>query len=54
MCLSPDELIYWQHGWFKINATIGFTWVIMLILVLGSYLLTRNLGAGMNPRPEST
>ncbi|MCB5270364.1 MAG: F0F1 ATP synthase subunit A [Candidatus Cloacimonetes bacterium] len=46
MRLSPDELIYWQHGWFKINATIGFTWVIMLILVLGSYLLTRNLGAG--------
>ena len=46
MRLSPDELIYWQHGWFKINATIGFTWVIMLILVLGSFLLTRNLGAG--------
>ena len=46
MRLSPDELIYWQHGWVKINATIGFTWVTMLILVLGSFLLTRNLSTG--------
>lgn len=46
MRLSPDELIFWQYGWLKINATIAFTWVIMLILVLGSYLLTRNLGTG--------
>ncbi len=46
MRLSPDDLIFWQYGWVKINATIGFTWVIMFILVLGSFLLTRNLSTG--------
>jgi len=43
MRLSPDELIYWQFGFFKINATIAFTWGLMLMLALGSKLITRNL-----------
>jgi len=43
MHLSPDQLIYWQSGIFKINATIAFTWALMLILVLGSMLITRRL-----------
>lgn len=43
MRLSPDELIYWQYGFFKLNATIVFTWVLMLILTIGSKLITRNL-----------
>jgi len=43
MRLSPDDLIYWQSGFFKLNATIVFTWVLMLVLVIGSRLITRNL-----------
>jgi F-type H+-transporting ATPase subunit a len=43
MRLSPDQIIYWQHGFFKLNATIIFTWGIMLLLVVGSKLITRNL-----------
>ncbi|GAA4024640.1 F0F1 ATP synthase subunit A [Actimicrobium antarcticum] len=43
MRLSPDELIFWQHGFVKLNATIVFTWALMLILVIGSKLITRNL-----------
>lgn len=43
MRLSPDQLIYWQHGFFKLNATIVFTWVVMLILIVGAKLITRNL-----------
>lgn len=43
MHLSPDEIILWQHGLIKINATIVFTWAIMLVLVIGSKLITRNL-----------
>lgn len=43
MQLSPDELIYWQYGFIKLNATIVFTWVLMLILTIGSKLITRNL-----------
>ncbi len=29
MQLSPDELVFWQSGVFKLNATIVFTWGIM-------------------------
>ncbi|MEO7493396.1 MAG: F0F1 ATP synthase subunit A [Massilia sp.] len=43
MRLSPDEMIFWQHGFAKLNATIVFTWALMLILVFGSKLITRNL-----------
>ncbi len=43
MRLSPDQLIFWQYGFFKLNATIVFTWGLMLVLVVGSKLITRNL-----------
>lgn len=45
MRLSPDELIYWQHGFFKLNATLVFTWALMLVLVVGAKLITRKLTA---------
>jgi F-type H+-transporting ATPase subunit a len=43
MRLSPDELVFWQHGLFKLNATIVYTWGLMLALAVGSILITRNL-----------
>lgn len=43
MRLSPDELIFWQSGWFKLNATIVFTWAIMLVMAVGAKLITRKL-----------
>jgi F-type H+-transporting ATPase subunit a len=43
MHLSPDEIIFWQHGFFKLNATIVYTWGLMAVLVIGSKLVTRNL-----------
>ncbi len=43
MRLTPDQLIYWQHGAFKLNGTIVFTWAIMLVLIVGSKLITRRL-----------
>lgn len=46
MRLSPDQLVFWQHGFMKLNATIVFTWVLMLVLTLGSFLVTRRLGTG--------
>lgn len=48
MHLSPDEIIYWQYGFFKLNATIVFTWAIMLILAVGAKLITRNLAIGLH------
>ena len=43
MRLSSDELILWQHGFIKLNVTIVTTWVLMLVLVVGAKLITRNL-----------
>ncbi len=46
MRLSPDEWIFWQSGAFKINATIMFTWALMLLLATSSWLVTRRLRTG--------
>jgi F-type H+-transporting ATPase subunit a len=43
MRLSPDEVIFWQYGFLKLNATIAFTWGLMLLLAIGSRLVTRRL-----------
>jgi F-type H+-transporting ATPase subunit a len=43
MRLSADQLIFWQHGFFKLNGTIVFTWALMLVLAVGSKLITRKL-----------
>jgi F-type H+-transporting ATPase subunit a len=47
MRLSPDEMIFWQHGVLKLNATLVFTWGLMLLLVVGSKLVTRKLSTGL-------
>jgi len=47
MRISPDEMILWQHGVFKINATIAYTWALMFVLVVGSWLVTRRLSIGL-------
>ncbi|MCB0639434.1 MAG: F0F1 ATP synthase subunit A [Lewinella sp.] len=46
MRLSPDDMIFWQYGFFKLNATIVWTWALMLVLVVGSWLITRRLSSG--------
>ena len=43
MKLSPDETIFWQHGFININLTIVTTWAIMLLLVISARLITRKL-----------
>lgn len=43
MHLSPDNIIFWQYGVCKLNATIAYTWGLMLVLALGSHLVTRRL-----------
>src|SRR5664279_1404908 len=47
MHLSPDQMIFWQYGVFKLNATIAFTWALMLVLAGGSRLITRKLSIGL-------
>ena len=47
MHISPDQTIFWQHGFLKLNATIVFTWALMIVLAAGSRLITRKLSIGL-------
>ena len=47
MRLSPDAIIFWQSGFFRINATLVFTWIIMAVLTAGSILITSRLSTGL-------
>jgi F-type H+-transporting ATPase subunit a len=46
MEITPDVIVYWQWGPVKLNATILFTWLVMALLVGGSWLVTRRLSSG--------
>ncbi len=47
MHITPDQVIFWQYGFLKLNATIVFTWGLMLVLAAGSKLITRQLSTGL-------
>ncbi len=47
MHLSPDQMIFWQFGFLKLNATIVFTWGLMFVLAVGSKLITRRLSVDL-------
>jgi F-type H+-transporting ATPase subunit a len=49
MHLSPDQILFWQFGFVKLNATIVFTWAIMLLLAIGTKLITRKLTNDLKP-----
>jgi len=48
MRLSPDQMIFWESGFLKLNATIVFTWGLMFALVVGSIVITRKLSTGLD------
>jgi F-type H+-transporting ATPase subunit a len=47
MEISPDAIVLWESGIIKLNATILFTWLIMGILVIGSWLVTRKITSAL-------
>ena len=47
MQLSPDDIIFWQGGFFKLNATIVYTWALMFLLTVGSRILSGRLSTGL-------
>jgi F-type H+-transporting ATPase subunit a len=49
MQLSPDEIVYWQLGAIKLNATIVFTWLLMLIFFISATILRRTLKQNKKP-----
>ncbi len=45
MTINPDEIVFFQWGWFKINSTVFFTWLVIFLLTFGSWLVTRKLSS---------
>lgn len=45
MNISPDSIVFWQWGALHINATVAYTWLVMVLLTLISWLVTRRLRA---------
>jgi F-type H+-transporting ATPase subunit a len=50
MEFNIDQIVYWEWEFLKINATLIFSWVVVLILPAASWLMSRNLtpGAGIS------
>jgi F-type H+-transporting ATPase subunit a len=43
MHITPDHVILWQWGPVHLNATIAYTWAVMLLLTLAAWAATRKL-----------
>jgi F-type H+-transporting ATPase subunit a len=43
MPITPDYVIYWQWHFIHLNATILYSWILMLLLTGGSWLITRRI-----------
>ena len=43
MKISPDQTVFWEYGFMQLNLTIVTTWGLIILLVLGAWLITRNL-----------
>lgn len=46
MEITPDNIVYWQWGWMKVNATLVFSWLVMLFLTVLSRGVTRGIDPG--------
>src|SRR5580658_1974105 len=44
-------MVFWHYGFLKLNGTIVFTWGLMLIMVVGSKLITRRLSNDLTRAP---
>jgi F-type H+-transporting ATPase subunit a len=49
MNLSPDQTVIFEAWGIPVNATIFYTWVVMALLTVTSYLITRRLRADVPP-----
>jgi F-type H+-transporting ATPase subunit a len=46
MTISPDDIVLGRWGPVVLNATLLFTWLVMAVMALGSWLITRRLSTG--------
>lgn len=43
MEITTDQIIFWEWGFVTINATLVYTWGVMMVLVTGAWLINRKL-----------
>lgn len=46
MEINIDQIVYWRWGFIEVNATLVFSWLVMLVLVSVSWFVSRDLTAG--------
>ncbi len=46
MEINPDSIIFWKWTFFKVNSTLFYSWIVMVILIFTAWLATRNLNEG--------
>ncbi len=49
MQISPDQWVFWEWRGLELNATIVFSWIVMALLTLGSWLVTSRLTSKARP-----
>jgi F-type H+-transporting ATPase subunit a len=50
MHITPDHVVLWQWRFLHLNATIVYTWIVMFLLTLISWLVTRRVNDSDGPR----
>ena len=50
MHITPDQIVLWRWGFVHLNMTMLYTWAVMLLLAVGSSLVTRRLAGADQPR----
>jgi F-type H+-transporting ATPase subunit a len=50
MHLTPDQIVFFRFGFVHINATIVCTWLLITLLTVTSWLVTRHLPGPDEPR----
>lgn len=48
MDISPDEIIFFKSGFFKLNSTIVMTWALMFVMAASSKIITRKISVNLN------
>jgi F-type H+-transporting ATPase subunit a len=44
--ISPDGIVVFEWGWLRLTATVAWTWAVMALMTIGSWLITRRLQTG--------
>ncbi len=49
MSIDPSDIVYFQYGFIRITATLVYTWVLMLFLIIGSIFIKSSIGKSKSP-----